>query len=106
MSLAGVSLGMHRIHGDDHAGQVEAGQHAPDNGDLIALHGDGRIAPSTAPQPWSNAATRCGAVGPRVRAPRMVLPSMATTRRWSTTAVRIHSQAARISPSFAASSRA
>src|SRR5664279_4646300 len=36
--------------------------------------------PTTAPAAWSNAATRCGAPA-GVRAPRMVLPSKAMTRR-------------------------
>ncbi len=49
--------------------------------------------PSTVPLAWSNAATRCGAPGSRRRAPRMVLPSIAITRRPPCTVVRVHSQA-------------
>lgn len=44
----------------------------------------------TTPRGWSNAATRWGVTTPARRAPRMVLPSTAITRRPLTTVVVVH----------------
>jgi len=52
--------------------------------------------PRTAPAWWSSAATKCGVPWSGsclLRAPRIVLPSIAMTRRWSITALRVHTNA-------------
>ena len=62
--------------------------------------------PSTAPEPWARAATRCGAEVPPPRAPRSVLPSIAITLRPATSAVLVSAQAPSAASRRSASRRA
>ena len=83
-----LALGVQRVRGDHHAGQVDAGQGVEQRGEPVDLAGLAVHAtcPSTTRVCWSITASRCrpGTSTPSgsvCREPRRVLPSTASTRR-------------------------
>jgi hypothetical protein len=77
--LGVCALGVQRVRGDQHIGQVETVQQRGERGEFVGLALDLGLAQHR-PGGGSIAASRCTWVCSSVRAPRAVFPSTATTR--------------------------